>query len=333
MRKEKTKQNEVESLEITSWKDLIGFEKDQARLRELVRDELLPTVLLFEGRAGIGKRSLLFFLAALHFCENSTACGQCNPCQLVAANKHPDLLVVKGDGEVLKASSVSDLGDFLNYSTQSDSLFARRILLLIDAEYLTTAAVNKLLKTLEEPSPSSRILISSSRKKYLLPTLLSRCVQWHLRPPAANDVETILVRECANLSEILSREELSESIARFGNSPGEVLNFLGQKLYQKSAEELMRCRKVGEVLSVAESFRHENEAKLSYFLPEFEYALNLMYKHVLSTRDFSHMGDLFHRRKFLKELKKLVNDQKIPLNSQMVIENLGFYNLKIPART
>ena len=220
MRKAKTKQTEVEGTESVRWKDLLGFEKDQALLYKLVHEELLPTVLLFEGRAGIGKRSLLFFLAALHFCESSDACGNCASCQMIAANTHPDLLIIKGEGEALKASSVSDLSEFLNFSTQANGPFVRRLILLIDAEDLTISAVNKLLKTLEEPSPSARIFISSSRKKHLLPTLLSRCVQWHLKPPSVEDVGKILLKQCPNIEDLASREELDEWIFRFGNSPG-----------------------------------------------------------------------------------------------------------------
>ena len=143
MRKEKTSTANLENTEKISWVNLIGFEKDQRLLRTLILEEQLPTVMLFEGREGIGKSALLFYIAALHFCETQEACGLCNSCQMLASNKHPYLLVVKGDGDSLKVSSISDISEFMGYSPQAATRFARRLVLIVDAEDLTIAAVNK----------------------------------------------------------------------------------------------------------------------------------------------------------------------------------------------
>lgn len=330
MRKEKTAKTELENAEKVRWGDLLGFEKDKALLRELVREERLPNVLLFEGREGIGKSSLLFFLAALHFCEREDACGHCGSCQMLASNQHPDLLLVRGDGESLKVSSISDISEFIGYAPQASSRFARRLVLIIDAEHLTTAAVNKLLKTLEEPSASARILISTSRMRHLLATLLSRCVHWHLRPPSVEDVEVVVERK-APASE-LSKKELRELITRFGNSPSKVLRFLERKDQANDARNLVQCRKVGDILTFAETFK-QSEINLSDFIPDFEYALNALYRELAKTQDASRLGNIKERRAFLRELKELVNKHKIALNPQMVVEKLGFFNLQLPVRS
>jgi hypothetical protein len=330
LRKEKTVKTDVESHKQVCWKELLGFDKDRGLLQELLREERLPTVLLFEGKEGIGKSTLLYFLAALHFCETQNACGTCSSCWQVANNQHPDLLVVRGAGEALKVSSISEVGEFMNYAPQSPSRFAKRLVLIIDAEDLTLAAVNKLLKTLEEPSASSRIFISTSRMRKLLPTFLSRCVHWHVKPPSLEDVIRIVVRAFPHAQ---TEETLKELIFRFGNSPSQVMRHLVRNEQSQQAHQLIQCRKVGEILNFAETFRQQGDVSLGEFMREFEYALNKFYREVSETQDVSQIGQVFERRLFLRELKKLVNKQKIAVSPQMVVEKLGFFNLQISVKT
>lgn len=329
MQKEKVQSPEDEVVNKGGWKHLVGFEQDQASVLKLLKEDRLPSVMLFEGRAGIGKRSFLLYLAAMHFCEFQSACGQCSACQRVASSRHPDVMIAKGDGGgALKVSSIAEIGEFISYSPQSQGPHSKRVVLIFDAELLTQAAVNKLLKTLEEPAPSARILLTSSNKRQLLPTLLSRCVQWHLRPPSPELVASALKKLPA--LEAYSETEIKDWSVRFGNSPARVLSFLEQGENAQGAEDLLRCRKVGEVLSFAESFRQNGEQNLQDFLSEFEYALNRAYKGYLGDRTELSLGNIRARRLFLKELKTLVNKQRIAINPQLTVEKLGFFNFQIP---
>ena len=58
-----------------------------------------------------------------------------------------------------------------------------RVAVVADADELSVQAANRLLKTLEEPPPRARILLSTSREGAMLPTVLSRCVRWRVAPP------------------------------------------------------------------------------------------------------------------------------------------------------
>ena len=330
MRKGKSPKKELstESPKKTTWVDLLGFDKDRARLRDLLSEERLPTVILFEGKEGIAKSSLLFFLAALHFCSREDACGVCNSCQLIAANQHPDVLVIRGNGDSLKVSSISDISEFISFAPQTAAKHARRLVLIIDAEDLTTQAVNKLLKTLEEPSSSSRIFISTAKIRHLLPTLLSRCIHWRLRPPTPHDVEKIVRRNFADQQDLPNKEELAEISQRFGNAPGKILHFLEKREVHNEAIELLHCRSIGELLTLAENFKAQVDTRLFDFIQEFEYALNKLYREAAMTRDLSRTGNIRERRVFLSELKLLLNKQKIALNPQLVIERLGLCNFQ-----
>ncbi len=330
MRKGKSSKKEVglESPKKSTWIDLLGFERDRSLLQTLLREERLPTVLLFEGKAGIGKSTLLYYLAALHFCVTEDACGHCSACQQIASNQHPDVLVISGNGDSLKVSSISDISEFISYAPHALGAHAKRIVLIIDAEDLTTQAVNKLLKTLEEPSLSSRIFISTAKIQHLLPTLLSRCVHWHLRPPTTAQVDSVVRRKLASQQQELPKTfDLDEICKRFGNAPGKVLQFLEKRSNPNGAAELLRCRTVGELLNFAETVKAQSDSPLWDFIQEFEYALNVQYREALKTKN-PNLGNMKERRAFLSELKIMVNQQKIALNSQMVVEKLGFYNLQ-----
>ena len=66
--------------------------------------------------------------------------------------------------------------------------------MVAEVERLSTARMNQLLKILEEPPENTLILLSSSRKSALLPTLISRCFLWHVPPPNEDVFATVLGR-------------------------------------------------------------------------------------------------------------------------------------------
>lgn len=179
------------------------------RLAEL--GERLPHALLFVGPAGLGKRALAEALAARLLCDapraDGHACGHCEPCQWRLTGNHPDLQRVvpaadavaaatEGEGEPAareaggKAASVQividqirDLQAALSVTGHHSS---RRVVVLDPAEAMNAFTANALLKLLEEPPAGCVFVLVSSAPRQLLPTIRSRCQQWHFtRPDAA----------------------------------------------------------------------------------------------------------------------------------------------------
>lgn len=269
---------------------------DFQKLQRLFLDGNLPDVMLFEGRKGslskgMGKSKVLRRIAALHVCKTQTACGQCPPCQAIESDRHPDVLFVEESSESLKVEDIRDLSNFLSFAPQGDSPYARRIVILRNVETLTRPAVNKLLKTLEEPPPYGRILLSTQKAKVLLPTLLSRCVRWRLRPEG----------------DLLSTRD----------SDNELLAL---------AKQLLTLRDAAKIVEFCEMVRPTIAPRLFDFIQEFEYSLNLLYRQALSDQSFK-AASLRHRRKVLHDIKDIVGRQRIALNPQLVLETLGFCNL------
>ncbi|EWC41527.1 DNA polymerase III subunit delta' [Stutzerimonas stutzeri] len=134
---------------------------------------------LLHGPGGIGKRQLAEQLMALLLCQrpaNGHACGNCKACQLLAAHTHPDHYILEPE-EADKAIRVDQVRDLVGFVTQTAQLGGRKVVLLEPAEAMNLNAANALLKSLEEPSGDTVLLLISHQPSRLLPTIKSRCVQ------------------------------------------------------------------------------------------------------------------------------------------------------------
>lgn len=134
---------------------------------------------LLHGPAGIGKRRLADELMALLLCQQplaQQACGQCKACLLRAAGTHPDHYVLEPE-EADKPIKIDQVRDLVGFVVQTAQLGGRKVVLLEPAEAMNLNAANALLKSLEEPSGDTVLLLVSHQPSRLLPTIKSRCVQ------------------------------------------------------------------------------------------------------------------------------------------------------------
>lgn len=100
------------------------------------------------------------------------ACGECHSCHLFKANSHPDLFSTDREQNSIGVDEVRRISEFLNKTSQ---LSGNQVVLVHQADKMTENASNALLKTLEEPTSFSYLLLSCQSKSQLLPTILSRC--------------------------------------------------------------------------------------------------------------------------------------------------------------
>jgi DNA polymerase-3 subunit delta' len=183
------------------FKDVVGHVRLIDLLSRSAAGGTLPPSLLFAGPAGIGKRLTALAVAqALNCTQGSTfkvqgsaadACGTCPACTRIARGVHPDVLFVgPGDSGAIKIDQVRDIVDRAQYRPFEGR---RRVVVIDEADALVHPAQNALLKTLEEPTPSSVFILVTSRPDMLLPTVLSRCPQLRFRPLSAADIATALM--------------------------------------------------------------------------------------------------------------------------------------------
>ncbi|WP_295681534.1 hypothetical protein [uncultured Nevskia sp.] len=152
-----------------------------------MQDDRLGHALLIAGPPGAGKRHFAACITAALWCRqratDGTACGACSDCLQVLSEAHSGyfLLRVEEGKRDIPISAVRELSEKLTI-TQYDG--RAKVAIIDPADSLNVNGVNALLKTIEEPTPGSHLLLVSSRPQALAPTLRSRCQRLAIAAPA-----------------------------------------------------------------------------------------------------------------------------------------------------
>ncbi len=159
---------------------------------------------LFIGAPHSGRKTLARRFAQALLCQQRDAapCGVCRACALVEHEHHPDVLMLTPEtqrdllGEKALANTYKvDTIRALQAELARRPVEGRyKVLIVANAERLTTQAANAFLKTLEEPPSFVVIILTTTDEALLLPTIRSRCQVLTLRPVPRADIEA-LVRE------------------------------------------------------------------------------------------------------------------------------------------
>lgn len=173
---------------------LVGQESTVEALRCALSRNRLPHALLLHGPGGVGKATCAGVLAQALNCAESDfldACGNCPSCHKVQRGLHPDVLWVAPmqPGKILLRQIVprdekpesphEPIVTWVGYKPYEGR---RRVVIIDEAHAMNQQAQNSLLKTLEEPPPSSILVLVTARPGSLLPTIRSRCQTLRLQP-------------------------------------------------------------------------------------------------------------------------------------------------------
>jgi DNA polymerase-3 subunit delta' len=160
----------------------------QERLRVAIGSDHLPHSLLILSVPGLGAEQLANWITALVLCESpgTRPCDACPSCRLLRSDSHPDAHVVRleDDAQQIKVDQVRGLIESLALKSYRGGY---KVGVIEGAEALNANGANAFLKTLEEPSANT-VLIMIARPNHRLPaTIASRCLRLTLRPPATGD--------------------------------------------------------------------------------------------------------------------------------------------------
>ena len=146
----------------------------------------MPHALLLTGLAGLGKGVLADAVARQLLCEAATleagSCGRCAACAQINAGSHPDYIKVQleEDASVIKVDQIRWLAEKLSFSSHQGGY---KVAVLNTADKMNINAANSLLKTLEEPSDNTVLVLVCERASQLPPTVRSRCQQLKVDVP------------------------------------------------------------------------------------------------------------------------------------------------------
>lgn len=156
---------------------------------------------LFSGTRGVGKTSIARLLAKGLNCETgitATPCGVCDNCREIEQGRFVDLIEI----DAASRTKVEDTRDLLDNVQYAPARGRFKVYLIDEVHMLSRHSFNALLKTLEEPPAHVKFLLATTDPQKLPVTILSRCLQFHLK---ALDVDQIRHQ----LEHILNEEHIS----------------------------------------------------------------------------------------------------------------------------
>ena len=210
--------------------EFLGNQRIVTALRGTLRSKRVPHALLFAGPRGVGKFTLARMFAQAANCERlmDDFCGKCATCQRISQLADPQTLLEQGlveRGESADAATVERVPLILQShpdvwalvpdpvrlkspvarpmlrvgqlrAVQRAAYFQpmgrRRVFILDGAETMRWDVANVFLKILEEPPGSATLILTAPSPYALLPTIVSRCLQFHFAPLPQAAVERIL---------------------------------------------------------------------------------------------------------------------------------------------
>lgn len=213
------------------------------RLQQRRERGSLPHAILLGGPAGLRKREFADAFAAAMLCQTPTsgghACGNCRACRLFAAGTHPDLVRVNlelrddsGGSEQKRRTEITvdqmrSLSERLGLTAQ----FGGAQIALIDpADTLNVNASNALLKTLEEPTPGTIIVLVADQPSRLSATIRSRCQRIDFRiPPVSVALAWLLAQD-------VDKKQIDDALRASEGNPGMALSWLNGGAMKVRAE-------------------------------------------------------------------------------------------------
>ncbi|HEX8636399.1 MAG TPA: DNA polymerase III subunit delta' [Pyrinomonadaceae bacterium] len=189
---------------------LVGNQRAKETLRRMLAARRVPGALLFAGEDAIGKKLFALELAKALNClapAGVEACDKCSSCirikhfadapddqaddaKHIVWSEHRDVGLIRTDKRVINVHQIRDVELETNFRPHEGKA---RVFIIEDADKMNPQASNALLKTLEEPSPTSYIILVTARPANLLTTIRSRCQTIRFAPLTAEEIEEYLV--------------------------------------------------------------------------------------------------------------------------------------------
>ncbi len=214
-------------MDFLSADSLPWLEGAQQRLRASNAAQRLPHSLLLLSTPGLGAEQLANWIAALALCESREPrpCGACASCQLLRSDSHPDFHPVRleEDAQQIKVDQVRGLIESLSLKSYRGGY---KVGVIEGAESLNVNGANAFLKTLEEPTADT-VLIMIARPNHRLPvTIASRCLRLVLTPPPAESAAAWLEAHAARRPEAATAaRSWDAALALAGGAPLKALEF------------------------------------------------------------------------------------------------------------
>jgi DNA polymerase III subunit gamma/tau len=173
--------------------EVVGQEHVSQALINALNQQRLHHAYLFTGTRGVGKTSIARIFAKSLNCEQGVSaepCQQCKHCEAIDHGSFIDLLEL----DAASKTGVEDMRQLLDNAQYLPSAGRFKVYLIDEVHMLSISSFNALLKTLEEPPQHVKFILATTDPQKVPATVLSRCLQFHLRPVSSVDLQQHLMQ-------------------------------------------------------------------------------------------------------------------------------------------
>ncbi|MEW6991382.1 DNA polymerase III subunit gamma/tau [Colwelliaceae bacterium 6441] len=191
------------------FKELMGQDHVVTVLTNALAQQRLHHAYLFTGTRGVGKTTIARIFAKSLNCDlgiTATPCGECDSCVDIDQGRFVDLLEI----DAASRTKVDDTREILDNVQYAPTRGRYKVYLIDEVHMLSRSSFNALLKTLEEPPEHVKFILATTDPQKLPVTVLSRCLQFHLKALTVTQIEKQL--EIILAAEHVKAEPLAVSL-------------------------------------------------------------------------------------------------------------------------